>query len=189
MFEVVNKNLVFIPILSMVCLVGFVWAFLFYLRIINLIMYGENDRSLFSWCFTFAERSLRFFIYGQDHPKGFQFKVFGEDISERLRLILNNLANLAEIPILFYVICWVAYSLNVVDTLFLFGCFVFVLFRYVHSFIHCTYNLLNHRFLAYQASCIALWLLVGKLIIELALNLSGNPPMINYVNDWLSAIF
>jgi len=32
--------------------------------------------------------------------------------------------------------------------------------RAVHSFIHCSYNNVMHRFLAYLASSLALWIMV-----------------------------
>ena len=44
---------------------------------------------------------------------------------------------------------------------------VFVAFRYVHSVIHVTYNRVRHRFTVYVLGCLVLWLLWGKLAIDL----------------------
>ena len=35
--------------------------------------------------------------------------------------------------------------------------------RYVHSLVHCTYNRVMHRFIAYAASCLVLMLLWARL--------------------------
>ena len=39
----------------------------------------------------------------------------------------------------------------------------FVALRYLHSYIHCTYNRVKHRFSAYLFSGLALWALWGML--------------------------
>ena len=62
----------------------------------------------------------------------------------------DNLRNLFELPVLFYVICCMLAIADAVSTLQLALAWSFVLLRATHSFIHVTYNRVMHRFLAYS---------------------------------------
>ncbi|MEC8427497.1 MAG: MAPEG family protein [Pseudomonadota bacterium] len=77
----------------------------------------------------------------------------------------NNFKNLFEVPVLFYVVCLCAAMLNSVDAMMLNCAWGFVLLRVIHSVIHCTYNRVMHRFMAYMGSC----LLLGVMLFKLAL--------------------
>ena len=77
----------------------------------------------------------------------------------------NNFKNLFEAPVLFYVVCLCAAMLNSVDAMMLNCAWGFVLLRVIHSVIHCTYNRVMHRFVAYMGSC----LLLGVMLFKLAL--------------------
>lgn len=77
----------------------------------------------------------------------------------------NNFKNLFEVPIVFYVICITAFLLGQVDGL-LFNCaWAFVVLRVLHSLVHCTYNRVQHRFMAYLGSSIVVWVMVGKVAL------------------------
>lgn len=74
----------------------------------------------------------------------------------------ENLRNLFEIPVLFYVVCLALYVTGFVTPMQLSLAWGFVLLRCVHSFVHTTYNRVIHRFAAYAASTIlvlAMWAL------------------------------
>mgnify|MGYP003439515754 FL=1 len=75
----------------------------------------------------------------------------------------DNLRNLFELPVLFYA----AVLLIIVsrsDSLVLLAlAWAFVALRYLHSYIHCTYNRVKDRFSAYLFSGLALWALWGML--------------------------
>lgn len=77
----------------------------------------------------------------------------------------NNFKNLFEVPVLFYVVCISAATLNLVDAMMINCAWGFVLLRVLHSIIHCTYNRVMHRFMAYVGSS----LLVGVMLVKLAL--------------------
>lgn len=77
----------------------------------------------------------------------------------------NNFKNLFEVPVLFYVVSLCAAMLNSVDAMMLNCAWGFVLLRVIHSVIHCTYNRVMHRFMAYMGSC----LLLGVMLFKLAL--------------------
>lgn len=79
----------------------------------------------------------------------------------------NNFKNLFEIPVVFYAICVAAFELGKVDGLFLNCAWAFVALRVIHSIVHCTYNRVNHRFMAYLGSSLLVWFLVGKVALEI----------------------
>lgn len=70
-----------------------------------------------------------------------------------------NLSNLFELPIIFYVQCLLVLILDIQSETIMICSWIFVIFRIIHSFIHCSYNLVKHRFLAYAISSIALWIM------------------------------
>lgn len=75
----------------------------------------------------------------------------------------DNFRNLFELPVLFYFALVVAVLTGQVSTVSLGLAWTFVLLRVVHSAIHCTYNKVMHRFMAYVAGACALWALLGYL--------------------------
>lgn len=81
----------------------------------------------------------------------------------------DNFKNLFEVPVLFYALIAVAISLGDVPAWLTIGAWVFVALRYIHSFIHCTYNKVMHRFLAFMLS----FMLIGALWIAFILSLSS----------------
>lgn len=74
----------------------------------------------------------------------------------------DNFRNLFEVPVLFYTLVAVAIGLGHVPSWLVIGAWGFVLLRYVHSFIHCTYNKVMHRFSAFGLGfllVVILWIL------------------------------
>jgi hypothetical protein len=69
----------------------------------------------------------------------------------------DNLINLFEIPVLFYVLVILLYVTGVSDTGYLAGAWAFVLLRVLHSLIHSSYNQVMHRFPVYVLSTLVLW--------------------------------
>jgi hypothetical protein len=82
----------------------------------------------------------------------------------------NNLKNLFEMPVLFYVAILLALTLLIQDTLMVLLAWGYVGARYVHSLIHCSYNDVNHRFAAYAVSCVFLLLLWIRLATYILMN-------------------
>jgi len=69
----------------------------------------------------------------------------------------DNLRNLFEIPVLFYLLC-AALALNGGSTpAFVAAAWGYVALRALHSLIHVTYNRVMHRFLVYVASTLLLF--------------------------------
>lgn len=80
----------------------------------------------------------------------------------------DNFANLFETPVLFYTAVLLALSLLLSDQLLVMLAWAYVVLRAVHSFIHCTYNRVLHRFYVFLASAVVLifiWVRLGALIV------------------------
>lgn len=71
----------------------------------------------------------------------------------------NNLRNLFEMPILFYVAILLTLILLIQDAVLIGLSWTYVALRAAHSLIHCTYNRVMHRFVTYAASCVVLLLM------------------------------
>jgi hypothetical protein len=82
----------------------------------------------------------------------------------------DNFKNLFEVPVLFYALVGVSLALGQTPDWLVVGAWAFVALRFVHSFIHCTYNRVMHRFAAFGTSfllLVVLWFsfisgLIGK---------------------------
>lgn len=77
----------------------------------------------------------------------------------------NNLKNLFELPVVFYAVCLYLTVFGQVDAIHVYSAWAFVLLRALHSVIHCSYNRVMHRFLAYLLSSLALWVMVVRVFI------------------------
>jgi hypothetical protein len=71
----------------------------------------------------------------------------------------NNFKNLFEIPVIFYALVLYLFSTQQVDVVYVNAAWIFVIFRALHSAVHCTFNLINLRFGFYLVSSIAVWLI------------------------------
>ena len=77
----------------------------------------------------------------------------------------NNLKNLFELPVVFYALCLYLVVAVQVDAIHYYCAWVFLVFRIVHSIIHCSYNKVMHRFAVYVISSIALWVMVVRALV------------------------
>lgn len=75
----------------------------------------------------------------------------------------DNLKNLFEMPILFYAGVLLSMVLMIQDPFLVQLAWGYVVLRYVHSIVHCTYNRVMHRFAAYATSCLLLLLIWARL--------------------------
>lgn len=63
----------------------------------------------------------------------------------------DNLKNLFEIPVLFYALILYIYVTKQVDTVYVTAAWIFVVFRTLHSAVHCTFNYIMLRLLPLPA--------------------------------------
>lgn len=84
------------------------------------------------------------------------FKLNSGRIADRPAQAANNFRNLFELPVLFYVLAVLMLILDDVDVTQVVLAWLFVVTRYLHSFIHLGYNRVEHRFFAYVAGLLVL---------------------------------
>ncbi len=77
-----------------------------------------------------------------------------------------NLANLFELPVVFYAICLFLYTTESVDQTYVVSAWVFFVLRVLHSIVHCTINRVMLRFKLYVLSALALWFMLGRMLID-----------------------
>ena len=87
-------------------------------------------------------------------------------VPEQISYASDNLKNLFEFPVLFYALCLYLYVSGSVDTMYLVAAWWFFGFRVVHSYIHCTSNVVPHRFGTYMLAAFALWFMVLRAAIQ-----------------------
>ncbi len=69
----------------------------------------------------------------------------------------DNLKNLFEVPVLFYALVLYLFATGQVDATYVVAAWVFVVFRVLHSAVHCTFNLVMLRFYLYLIATLAAW--------------------------------
>lgn len=74
----------------------------------------------------------------------------------------DNLRNLFEVPVLFYALALYLFVSGEVDTTYVAAAWLFVLFRVLHSAVHCTINIVVLRFVIYVASCGSLFFMLAR---------------------------
>jgi hypothetical protein len=80
----------------------------------------------------------------------------------------DNYKNLAEMPILFYVLCVALFVTQTVTNGWLYAAWAYVALRYAHSFIHLGYNTVMHRFYVFAASLMVLFWMWAVFVWQLA---------------------
>lgn len=81
----------------------------------------------------------------------------------------DNYSNLFELPVLFYTAILLTLILMVQDSILVLLAWTYVAARYLHSFIHVTYNQVMHRFLVFIFSSfvlLAFWVRLGWIILQ-----------------------
>ena len=81
------------------------------------------------------------------------------------RRAADNFRNLFELPVLFYAGTLAALATGAVDALVIGLAWAFVGLRALHSLVHCSYNRVLHRFIAYLLAALALWALWVRLAL------------------------
>lgn len=81
----------------------------------------------------------------------------------------DNFSNLFELPVLFYTAILLTLILMMQDSILVILAWAFVISRYLHSFIHVTYNRVTHRFYIFLLSSfvlLAYWVRLGWMIFQ-----------------------
>ncbi|MDO5652979.1 MAG: MAPEG family protein [Brachymonas sp.] len=135
-----NPLLILQPVAALFLLTGLVWFFMYARRLAYLTRHGIDPQALVT-------------------PEQ-----LNATLPANINSASNNLKNLFELPVLFYALCGLLFAMQKVDAAFLYAAWAFVALRAVHSFIHCTVNIVKFRFAAYLLSSMALWFMVARFI-------------------------
>lgn len=84
-------------------------------------------------------------------------------------LTSNALANQFQLPVIFYVLCFILYSLNTVSIAVLVLCWLFAISRWAHAYVHVTSNYIPYRMIGYLFGGVVLLALFGLTIWSLAM--------------------
>ncbi|MBI4782185.1 MAG: MAPEG family protein [Oscillatoriophycideae cyanobacterium NC_groundwater_1537_Pr4_S-0.65um_50_18] len=126
------QNAIFSPFFAMVFLTLLVWVYM-YIRRISFI----------------TSRKLT--------PKDLIPSAFAQISPPSVSNPSDNLKNLFEIPIIFYALVLYLFITKQVDAVYVSAAWVFVVFRALHSAVHCTFNRIILRFYLYLFATIAVW--------------------------------
>lgn len=96
--------------------------------------------------------------------KSFRLMEGKSALSPKLQQLDRNFSNLLEVPVLFYVWGLLVLILGLQDNGLLQMAWAYAVLRLVHSFIHITYNNVNHRFLMFVVSCLLLLVMWVRLL-------------------------
>ena len=138
-----NEVNLYLPIIAMLSITALVWFYMYVMRLSYIVTHN---------------------IDAQDLHKPEQVAVL---LPENINQAANNFKNLFELPVAFYVLTLLALTANLASTEIEYCAWLFVVFRAFHSVIHCSYNRVMHRFIAYMASAISLWAMLVLIIIQI----------------------
>jgi hypothetical protein len=137
----VEQTLVFKPVVAMFVLTGLVWTYM-YVRRLSFIFSNKVDPQ------SLATPELVAAV-----------------IPANISGPSNNLKNLFELPVVFYALCVMLFVTGGVDLIHLYCAWAFVLLRATHSLIHCFFNVVSLRFVAYLLSSLVLWGMVVRVAL------------------------
>jgi len=146
-----QKDDIFGPFFAMQFLTIAVWFYMYSKRLPFLIGYVEKHKG-----------EMEMNNVGDPNGRHYITKI----TPDAVRNPSDNLKNLFEVPILFYAMVFYLYATDNVDTAYVQAAWIFVLFRWIHSAIHCTFNQITMRFLVFVISCFALYYMVARAAID-----------------------
>ena len=120
--------------------------------------------TLVVWAYMYGRRLSFIYSSGLD-PKQMTPPELARLSPPRVSTPSDNLKNLFEMPTAFYAVVLYLYVTGNVDAAYVGAAWAFFLFRALHSFVHCTFNLIPLRFVLYVISAGALWFMVVRAAI------------------------
>jgi hypothetical protein len=91
-------------------------------------------------------------------------RVWPEDVVK----VSNNIANQFEVPVLFYVLCLVLYSINAVGMVAIVLAWLFALSRFAHAYVHIGSNYVPIRLRLFLLGCFVLIAMLIQVAWQLA---------------------
>lgn len=107
----------------------------------------------------------RFYLVktGQINPGYFKLHKGGKP-PKRHEALEHNYSNLFEVPTLFYAIVAIAIATQHIDQTLVTLAWVFVGFRFAHTFVHVLYNNIMHRLLVFFAAYIVVGMMWFRVV-------------------------
>lgn len=105
----------------------------------------------------------------QIHPQQIKTRSRSKELLTDSAPAADNYSNLFELPVLFYTAILLTLILMVQDSILVVLAWGFVTSRYLHSFIHVSYNQVMHRFSVFLFSSFVLlgyWVRLGWIIMQ-----------------------
>jgi hypothetical protein len=119
------------------------------------------------WVFMYARRIPYILINKLDvQQSGASPEAMNAALPDSVNRPSNNLKNLFEVPVLFYVLCLSLFALGKVDAQYMNLAWAYVGLRAAHSLIHCTVNIVNLRFTAYLLSSVVLGIMIVRFALQ-----------------------
>jgi hypothetical protein len=118
------------------------------------------------WCYMYFKR-LRFIRVHSIDPQSVATRTLGAQRLAAVAAPSDNLMNLFELPVLFYLLVMLLLVTGEASQGFVIAAWAYVALRALHSFIHCTYNQVLHRFAVYAASSMVLWVMWAAFVVRL----------------------
>lgn len=128
------------PLVAMMVLTFVVWVFMYARRLGYMVRHGIDPQEV-------------------DTPQKMALR-----LPESVEAPSNNLKNLFELPVLFYVVCLTLLHLGWVSPTDVAAAWLFVGLRAAHSVVHCTVNIVKVRFVFYLLSSLVLWFMLATLL-------------------------
>ena len=103
------------------------------------------------------------------HPQKTDVRTHSREVFKDAEAASDNYHNQLESPLLFYIAILLTLMLMIQDYVIVVLAWAFVALRYIHSFIHITYNRVLHRFSVFVFSSVvlfALWFRLGWVILQ-----------------------
>ncbi len=82
--------------------------------------------------------------------------------------VSNNIANQFEVPMLFYILCVVLFSINAAGTVAIVLAWLFVASRYAHAWVHVGSNYVPVRMRLFMVGCVVLLSMLAVAALKLA---------------------
>ncbi|NMF66600.1 MAPEG family protein [Brasilonema octagenarum] len=112
--------------------------------------------TLLVWVYTYIRR-ISFITSLKTRPQDLDPGTLAQISPPNVSNPSDNLKNLFEIPVLFYALVLYLFITKQVDAVYVNAAWLFVIFRTLHSAVHCTFNLIMLRFYLYLFATLAVW--------------------------------
>lgn len=118
------------------------------------------------WFYLFKQR-LGVIKAKKIHPESLKTPEGKMQLAGPTNYPAENMINLFEVPILFYVLSLMFIVTGTTDAVTVYLAWGYVGLRTIHSIIQCTYNKIMHRFKVYLVSCLVLFAMFAKAVMAM----------------------